>query len=1005
MSARSFLSSVTRPLRVLVGVASMGAAIAFAQSPPPLSASEVAWRAPVLRVEGAEQPVRIESLRVDVEVAGGAAATTVQMVFFNPNQQILEGKLQFPLAPGQVVAGFALDVDGKLRAAVPVEKARAQQVFEDIARRRVDPGLLQTTIGNNYELRIYPLLPGRTRTVELRIVEPAPSRLRIPLAYAERVRQLAVALRVPGATSAPELSAPAALGLRFERDPAGGYVARSLRDDAVLSKEPVVLKLATAGQGAAVATAEFAGERYFTLELPVSQRTGPRPLPQSVQIVWDASGSGAHRRIDRELALLDSYFAAVRDTSVTLVRVADVAAPPVRFEVRGADWSALRRALETTVYDGASNLGAVRHDGASREALWFSDGLANYRAPWRLAFPVPVYTISSADSSDPAALQALADVTGGRSIDLATMSREAAINALLRRGSELAGLSALGARELVAQSQSAATGRLVVAGVLTGDAAEVTLRLRDASGATTTRVVPVQAGRNASQLAALQWARLTLASLEGEARTNKVRIREIGKRFGLATRETSLLVLEQVDDYVRNEIEPPAELRAAYDRVAANSAKRRVESDAARLAQVVRRFEARVAWWNRDFPKGDVPPPLAIAKEEAARANAAGLLVPTEEGRRQRMDVLRDSSSNDRAAARVPSAMPALAAPPAVAQSLAAAEKAAPAAARAKKIGDADEIAPPSIAIAITPAANASTAVQRLKAARPDEWTRIYLDERRANETNVGFFLDVAEFFLAKGDREHCAQGLRALSNLAELDLQNRQVLRLLAYRLQQAGETAAAVPVLERVLELAPNEPQSHRDLGLALADAGEAQAAVDRLYAVVTGAWDGRFADIDLIALAELNAVVDKARRDGRQLDTTAIDPRLLKHLPLELRVILSWDADNTDVDLHVFDPNGEEVFYGHNISYQGGAITRDATGGYGPEEFALKVAKPGKYRIEANFFGHRQQVLTTGTGLMLWLASGYGTPAQQDRRTTIRVKSERGERIVVGEFEVKR
>ena len=269
---------------------------------------------------------------------------------------------------------------------------------------------------------------------------------------------------------------------------------------------------------------------------------------------------------------------------------------------------------------------------------------------------------------------------------------------------------------------------------------------------------------------------------------------------------------------------------------------------------------------------------------------------------------------------------------------------------------------------------------------------------------SVGYFLDAAEFFLAKGGREQRAFGLRALSNLAELDLQNRQVLRLLAYRLQQAGEIDAAVPVFERVLELAPNEPQSHRDLGLALADAGQAQAAVDRLYAVVTGAWDARFADIDLIALAELNAVVDKSRRDGRPVDTRAIDRRLLKHLPLDVRVVLAWDADNTDVDLHVIDPNGEEVFYGHNLSYQGGAITHDATGGYGPEEFALRVAKPGKYRVEANFFGHRQQVLTTGTGLMMWLSSGFGTPAQQDRRTTIRVRSERGERVVVGEFEVK-
>ncbi len=103
-------------------------------------------------------------------------------------------------------------------------------------------------------------------------------------------------------------------------------------------------------------------------------------------------------------------------------------------------------------------------------------------------------------------------------------------------------------------------------------------------------------------------------------------------------------------------------------------------------------------------------------------------------------------------------------------------------------------------------------------------------------------------------------------------------------------------------------------------------------------------------------------------------------------------------------MIDANGEEVYYGRALSYQGGAITRDATGGYGPEEFALRVAKPGKYRVEANFFGHRQQVLTTGTGLMMWLSSGFATPAQQDRRTTIRVKSDRGERVVVGEFEVK-
>ena len=998
MPARPFSPSRRRvAVHAVAVVATIAASGAFAQPQAQVLPPPSAFRPPLLQVAGAERPVRLDALTIEVEVAGGVAETRVQMVFFNPNGRTLEGKLQFPLAAGQIVSGFAIDVDGHMREAVPVDKVRAQQVFEDIARRRVDPGLLQTTIGNNHELRIYPLLAGKTRTVMLKIVEPAGARLSVPLAYASHVSSFELSLRFPAAASVPQLAGHRMPGLAFERDPRGGFVARSSAGETDLPAAPLLVRVPVLqGDAPAITTEARNGQRYFTLELPVPTATAPRPLPKRLQLVWDASASSANRQLDRELALLDAYFRRAGEVAVNLVRVSDTVSAAERFEVTGGDWTRLRRALESTVYDGASSLGAVRHDGASTEALWFSDGLATYGAPWRLQFPVPVFAINSAASNDLAALQALADASGGRSIDLTALSQPAAADALLRRGSALLSVSAVGAKDIVVQSQSAASGRIVLAGVLTSPTAEVTVRVRDAAGRVTTRTVPVDAQQNPSRLAAVQFARLTIASLEGGARLNKVRIRELGKQFGLATRETSLLVLELVDDYVRHEIEPPTELRAAYERLAATATKRRVDSDATRLAQVVRRFEARAAWWERDFPKGATPVALQIAKDRAGSLQGA-LSSPQEMSRQLRQD------------------SPVAARPQAESRSVA---QPAPAAPAGRIAGLADDKsgstggleaakkeggrAAPTIAIALTPAANSSATIQRLKAAGADEWQRIYFDERSAHAANVGFFLDAGEFFLARGQRQ---VGLRVLSNLAEMDLQNRQVLRLLGYRLQQAGEIQAALPIFERVLELAPNEPQSHRDLGLALAQAGQAQRAVERLYAVVTGAWDSRFADIDLIALTELNAIVDKARRDGTALDVSAIEPRLLRNLPLDVRVVLAWDADNTDVDLHVIDPNGEEVYYGHALSHQGGAITHDATGGYGPEEFALRVAKPGKYRIEANFFGHRQQVLTTSTGLMLWLSSGFATPQQQDQRTTVRVKSASGERVVVGEFEVKR
>ena len=84
-----------------------------------------------------------------------------------------------------------------------------------------------------------------------------------------------------------------------------------------------------------------------------------------------------------------------------------------------------------------------------------------------------------------------------------------------------------------------------------------------------------------------------------------------------------------------------------------------------------------------------------------------------------------------------------------------------------------------------------------------------------------------------------------------------------------------------------------------------------------------DVRWFERESVGIYQLDLMLE--RRDGRAVDVGAIDKRLLKAMPLDVRVVLAWDADNTDVDLHVIDANGEEVYYGRALSYQGGAITR--------------------------------------------------------------------------------
>ncbi len=286
---------------------------------------------------------------------------------------------------------------------------------------------------------------------------------------------------------------------------------------------------------------------------------------------------------------------------------------------------------------------------------------------------------------------------------------------------------------------------------------------------------------------------------------------------------------------------------------------------------------------------------------------------------------------------------------------------------------------------------------RRLRDAKAEDLYSVYLDERDSHASSTAFYLDVADLLLQKGRR---AEALRVLSNLAELDLENRHVLRVLGYRLMQAKDYARAVEVFRDVLRLADEEPQSHRDLGLALAAAGQRQEGIERLYEVAARPWDGRFSEVELVALNELNAVIATS---SQPLDTAFIDRRLLKNMPLDLRVVLAWDSDNSDMDLWVTDPNGERCYYGNRNTYQGGLISDDFTGGYGPEEFVLRDAKPGKYKVEANFFGDRQQIVTGATTLSMQFSTGWGTRRQQDQSVTLRLSGQ-SETVFVGEFEVK-
>jgi len=175
--------------------------------------------------------------------------------------------------------------------------------------------------------------------------------------------------------------------------------------------------------------------------------------------------------------------------------------------------------------------------------------------------------------------------------------------------------------------------------------------------------------------------------------------------------------------------------------------------------------------------------------------------------------------------------------------------------------------------------------------------------------------------------------------------------------------------------------------------------------LWKVASSEWDSRFPEIQTIALHELNDALLRAPQNERaglieRLDADGLDHQLLEPIPVDLRVVLTWDADNTDIDLWVIDPVGDVAIYSQPRTQSGGRVSRDFTGGYGPEVFTITRPLPGTYTVKANYYGSRQQKVAGDVTVQVEFFTHFDG-GESKREAVTRRLQDRADRIEVGRF----
>lgn len=200
---------------------------------------------------------------------------------------------------------------------------------------------------------------------------------------------------------------------------------------------------------------------------------------------------------------------------------------------------------------------------------------------------------------------------------------------------------------------------------------------------------------------------------------------------------------------------------------------------------------------------------------------------------------------------------------------------------------------------------------------------------------------------------------LAALARQRQQDVTNEDLIFRMVKLLDELGHHNAALRLLSELVEFTPHV------------------TARRLLYA-------GRLVDRNLPveACTEYAAAVmlDPAQRDTfrtmMELRRNAdADPDKIKacvvagvsNLPVhrDVSLVLTWEDKSADVDLHVVEAGGEEVWFQHKESAAGGLLYYDITDGYGPEIYVLGAGTKGSYKLSLVYYsGVRKDVEATLT-----------------------------------------
>jgi hypothetical protein len=945
----------------------------------------------------------ISRLEAEVKMRGMLAETQVTLTLSMEADPVkkMEGRLLFPLPPDCLITGAALDIGTIMRPASVTFKETAQQAYDAVVSRMLDPCLVQLLPDGGVSAQVFPFDGGEPRVLRLEFAQTVPpgGAWHFPLKFAVPVPEAELKADVP-AVLRSERRAQFTGDWSFTSPPAGGKI---------------------------MASGEGAGPFLFHALVPPGEPAEP---PQHVLVLADASLMQAPRDEAAERAFLERLFQKMQTGRVTLATFSTVLHSRTEFVVENGTCEGVLAALRALPFDGAPRPGAVDLSDIPADLTLvlstLSVPMGGTSVP-RLPSRSPVWVLDSVSPAPSATARWLATDSGG----VALNPRSAPEMPFRRR-------SVISSDDLTAiRLHGLSGGGALLTGELAGESGVLTINGQ-------ARRVVKGTDASAGPLIARARERISFLRLAEESRRLLQSNLRAGKNAApFLSESVALIVLEQPADYERFGIPLPPDLvrlglRQPEERRDDNAGFREYQRALRRPAGTVgdpeewhyrvrrggnrgelegsgekkRRFEAyrrmfgmlpeRLDWveesdsYKESVKKaGEAVVELGRLSRAYRKASPAEAVPLIRRGRQQqlpvmqRMELLTDYyESGIMRSGGAPGADP-FSGPGGLAYEVArnhvdafasGNSNSASGSGRGGGSGSAEPFAvvEPAPAVAISPpvpdvvepppAPAPAAGVQvpqtfggggaglfgnQFNTQNGSPLDRFYYGgpgtartEAAARETVRQQTLQ--EAILARAARLHAAgqqaDAIRALSGLAIPGQDDHARLRLLAWMLQEWGETALALEVLNHAEVRFGDSDTTARDLGLAALAAGRREEALQHLRRVQHHV----------------------ARRDLAALEGIMSAP---------LRVVVECAGANGDVNLEIEGPDYELCSWRNPLPAFGGVLSFDGAG-EAPEDFVFPSPPVQPLHVRFRLTGSRPQPVR------VTVIEAWGLPAEKRR-----------------------